>query len=167
MILLQYYPYKCIFNFFLANESHSKYVYGGGVCDHNYTNAFQKKKKKLLLIGNSCSHVSNALFFCFCFVFSFLQDLKKLHLFSILWWVVTSSTAVRLIKIVIKSRFERARFLNRFIARFFPRPRPPAVCYLNQNASECSMPKWSTRTEQTYTVCAVYFYLTNAWQKNF
>ncbi len=51
--------------------------------------------------------------------------------------------AVRLIEIEIKSRFEIARFLNRFIARFFsaPLPQPPAVCYPNQ--SECS------RTEQT------------------
>ncbi len=78
--------------------------------------------------------------------------------------------AVRLIEIVIKSRFERARFLNRFIARFFPRPRPPAVCYPIQ--SECSAPKWSARTEQTghkdvtpgshilrlWCVCGVYFF---------
>ncbi len=56
--------------------------------------------------------------------------------------------AVRLIE--IKSRFEIARFLNRFIARFYlfilffffrALPQPPAVCYPNQ--SECS------RTEQT------------------
>ncbi len=32
--------------------------------------------------------------------------------------------AVRLIEIEIKSRFEIARFLNRFIARFFSAPRP-------------------------------------------
>ncbi len=82
---------------------------------------------------------------------------------------VFSTRAVRLIEIVIKSRFERARFLNRFIARFFPRPRPPAVCYPIQ--SECSAPKWSARTEQTghkdvtpgsyilrlWCVCGVYF----------
>ncbi len=50
---------------------------------------------------------------------------------------------MQLIEIEIKSRFEIARFLNRFIARFFPAPlpQPPAVCYPNQ--SECS------RTEQT------------------
>ncbi len=41
--------------------------------------------------------------------------------------------AVRLIEIEIKLRFELARFLNRFIARFFsaPPPQPPAVCYPN------------------------------------
>ncbi len=58
---------------------------------------------------------------------------------------------MRLIEIEIKSRFEIARFLNRFIARFFsaPLPQPPAVSYPNQ--SECS------RTEQTghtYRQCA-------------
>ncbi len=77
---------------------------------------------------------------------------------------------MRLIEIVIKSRFERARFLNLFIARFFPRPRPPAVCYPIQ--SECSAPKWSARTEQTghkdvtpgshilrlWCVCGVYLF---------
>ncbi len=43
---------------------------------------------------------------------------------------------MRLIEIEIKSWFELARFLNRFIARFFsapppppPPPQPPAVCY--------------------------------------
>ncbi len=55
--------------------------------------------------------------------------------------MVTKTRAVRLIEIEIKSRFEIARFLNRFIARFFSAPQPPAVCYPNQ--SECS------RTEQT------------------
>ncbi len=52
-----------------------------------------------------------------------------------------------LIEIVIKSQFVRVQFLNRFIARFFLCPRPPAVCYPFQ--SECSVPKWSVRTEQT------------------
>ncbi len=57
--------------------------------------------------------------------------------------IVIIIRAVRLIEIEIKSRFEIARFLNRFIARFFsaPLPQPPAVCYPSQ--SECS------RTEQT------------------
>ncbi len=61
------------------------------------------------------------------------------------WW--TTIRAVRLIEIEIKSWFELARFLNRFIARFFSRPQPHAVCYPNQ--SECSAPKLSARTEQT------------------
>ncbi len=46
--------------------------------------------------------------------------------------------AVRLIEIEIKSRFELARFLNRFIARFFLRPRPNLPQYAirtNQNAA--------------------------------
>ncbi len=62
------------------------------------------------------------------------------------WMRSPHTRAVRLIEIEIKSRFEIARFLNRFIARFFffffcALPQPPAVCYPNQ--SECS------RTEQT------------------
>ncbi len=62
-------------------------------------------------------------------------------------WV--QSRAVRLIEIEIKSWFELARFLNHFIAQFFPcpRPQPPALCYPNQ--LECSAPKLSARTEQT------------------
>ncbi len=61
--------------------------------------------------------------------------------------IIVRDRAVRLIEIEIKSRFEIARFLNRFIARFFPAPlpQPPAVCYPNQ--SECS------RTEQTCITC--------------
>ncbi len=47
--------------------------------------------------------------------------------------------AVRLIEIEIKSRFEIARFRNRFIARFFSAPRPNLPQYAirtNQNAAE-------------------------------
>ncbi len=46
------------------------------------------------------------------------------------------SRAVRLIEIEIKSWFELARFLNRFIARFFLRTAPTArsrLCYPNQS----------------------------------
>ncbi len=51
--------------------------------------------------------------------------------------------AVRLIEIEIKSRFEIARFLNRFIARFFSAPRPNLMQYAirtNQNAAEQNRP---------------------------
>ncbi len=52
--------------------------------------------------------------------------------------------AVRLIEIEIKSRFEIARFLNRFIARFFfsaPLPQTPAYAIrTNQNAAEQNRP---------------------------
>ncbi len=51
--------------------------------------------------------------------------------------------AVRLIEIEIKSRFEIARFLNRFIARFFSAPRPNLPQYAirtNQNAAEQNRP---------------------------
>ncbi len=51
--------------------------------------------------------------------------------------------AVRLIEIEIKSRFEIARFLNRFIARFFLRPCPNLPQYAirtNQNAAEQNRP---------------------------
>ncbi len=55
------------------------------------------------------------------------------------------SRAVRLIEIEIKSRFEIARFLNRFIARFFFffAPRPNLMQYAirtNQNAAEQNRP---------------------------
>ncbi len=51
--------------------------------------------------------------------------------------------AVRLIEIEIKSRFEIARFRNRFIARFFSAPRPNLPQYAirtNQNAAEQNRP---------------------------
>ncbi len=51
--------------------------------------------------------------------------------------------AVRLIEIEIKSRFEIARFLNRFIARFFSAARPNLSQYAirtNQNAAEQNRP---------------------------
>ncbi len=51
--------------------------------------------------------------------------------------------AVRLIEIEIKSWFELARFLNRFIARFFPAPCPNLPQYAirtNQNAAEQNRP---------------------------
>ncbi len=55
--------------------------------------------------------------------------------------------AVRLIEIEIKSRFEIARFLNRFIARFLkkkifaPRPNlPQYAIHTNQNAAEQNRP---------------------------
>ncbi len=59
--------------------------------------------------------------------------------------------AVRLIEIEIKSRFEIARFLNRFIARFFfffffffffaPRPNlPQYAIHTNQNTAEQNRP---------------------------
>ncbi len=51
--------------------------------------------------------------------------------------------AVRLIEIEIKSRFEIARFLNRFIARFFSAPCPNLPQYAirtNQNAAEQNRP---------------------------
>ncbi len=68
-------------------------------------------------------------------------------LYHILWfkclfcmWI----RAVRLIEIEIKSRFEIARFLNRFIARFFfLRPCPNLPQYAirtNQNAAEQNRP---------------------------
>ncbi len=56
-------------------------------------------------------------------------------------WIFMSLLGLRLIE--IKSRFEIARFRNRFIARFFsaPLPQPPAVCYrTNQNAGEQNRP---------------------------
>ncbi len=51
--------------------------------------------------------------------------------------------AVRLIEIEIKSRFEIARFLNRFIARFFSAPSPNLPQYAirtNPNAAEQNRP---------------------------
>ncbi len=51
--------------------------------------------------------------------------------------------AVRLIEIEIKSRFDIARFRNRFIARFFSAPRPNLLQYAiwtNQNAAEQNRP---------------------------
>ncbi len=57
-------------------------------------------------------------------------------------WMCTR--AVRLIEIEIKSRFEIARFLNRFIALFFfLAPRPNLMQYAirtNQNAAEQNRP---------------------------
>ncbi len=55
--------------------------------------------------------------------------------------------AVRLIEIEIKSRFEIARFRNRFIARFFSAPRPNLPQYAirtNQNAAEQNRPAIQT-----------------------
>ncbi len=64
--------------------------------------------------------------------------------------VCVCARAVRLIEIEIKSRFEIARFLNRFIARFFfcAPPQPPAVCYPNQ--SECSRTEQTGHTDRQY-----------------
>ncbi len=60
--------------------------------------------------------------------------------------------AVRLIEIEIKSRFEIARFLNRFIARFFSAPRPNLPQYAirtNQNAAEQNRPGIQTDSKET------------------
>ncbi len=58
-------------------------------------------------------------------------------------WIHILCRAVRLIEIEIKSRFEIAWFLNRFIARFFSAPRPNLRQYAirtNQNAAEQNRP---------------------------
>ncbi len=58
--------------------------------------------------------------------------------------ICEENRAVRLIEIEIKSRFEIARFLNRFIARFFfLRPCPNLMQYAirtHQNAAEQNRP---------------------------
>ncbi len=58
-------------------------------------------------------------------------------------FVYIYTRAVRLIEIEIKSRFEIARFRNRFIARFFSAPRPNLMqnaIRTNQNAAEQNRP---------------------------
>ncbi len=71
---------------------------------------------------------------------------QKLHFWgNSLYWVW--NRAVRLIEIEIKSRFEIARFRNRFIARFFSAPRPNLPQYAirtNQNAAEQNRPAIET-----------------------
>ncbi len=79
------------------------------------------------------------IYICVCVCVCICMSLHK-HIHKYIYMYVR---AVRLIEIEIKSRFEIARFLNRFIARFFSAPCPNLPQYAirtNKNAAEQNRP---------------------------
>ncbi len=117
-----------------VQKNNKQFTYGQTVQKNNrqftYGQTVQKKQQTIYIWTDSAKNCTGA--------FTVLQTVQKsnsnLHM---------DSRAVRLIEIEIKSRFELARFLNRFIARFFLRPCPNLMQYAirtNQNAAEQNRP---------------------------